>query len=356
MKISIVGSGNAGCAHACILTEAGNEVTLIKTSFSLHDDNFEEISTSKVINYSNPNESTFKAVKIHKITRNIAEGVCDADVVMVMTQSLQHKNVAKLIGPYLNDPKLLIVIPGYLGSLYFREFIDENKTILAEGESTPYDARITKPGYVSILFKNARNAIGVLQEDKKTEAVQIMGELVDTYRHTRSNIVESALHNPNLIVHTIGAIMSASRIEYSKGEFWMYKEAFTPAIWNVIKQLDSEKNNVIELFGGIPSAYVDECKFRNEDNLQQNSMDVFNSYAQEGGPKGPESLDTRFIYEDVPNGLCLLENLAAVHGESTPITSSLINLANALHNVNYRTNSRTLECLQMTIEGLKSHC
>ncbi|WP_057833111.1 NAD/NADP octopine/nopaline dehydrogenase family protein [Colwellia sp. TT2012] len=157
-----------------------------------------------------------------------------------------------------------------------------------------------KPGYVEILFKNARNSIGVLQSERVTEAVNLMGSLIDTYQYARTNIVESAWHNPNLIVHTVGAIMSASRIEYSRGDFWMYKEAFTPSIWNIIKQLDAEKNSVIKSFGGKESAYIDECKFRTEDDLQQDSMEVFKSYAAEGGPKGPDSLDTRFIYEDVP--------------------------------------------------------
>ena len=43
MKITIIGAGNSGCAHAFKFTEAGHQVSLIKTSYSLHEKNFEKI-------------------------------------------------------------------------------------------------------------------------------------------------------------------------------------------------------------------------------------------------------------------------------------------------------------------------
>ena len=41
MKIAIVGAGNSGCALAADYAYRGHEVTLIKSSRSVHDDNFE---------------------------------------------------------------------------------------------------------------------------------------------------------------------------------------------------------------------------------------------------------------------------------------------------------------------------
>ena len=87
---------------------------------------------------------------------------------------------------------------------------------------------------MKILFKNRRNAVSFLPKSRADEGLDYISTLVDTYKFKRQNLVESALHNPNLVVHTIGVIMSASRIEMMKGEFWMYKESFSPAIWNLM--------------------------------------------------------------------------------------------------------------------------
>jgi opine dehydrogenase len=56
-------------------------------------------------------------------------------------------------------------------------------------------------------------------------------------------------------------------------------------------------------------------------------------------------LNTRFIYEDIPNGLCLLSSLAKKAEIDTPICDSLILLANALMKTDYWKAARTKERL-----------
>jgi len=344
MKISIVGAGNAGCAHAFKFSEKGHEVSIIKSSHSLHEDNFEAMRKQGglwCIDNTNPSRLK-KFQNIHLITRDVKEGLRDAEIVIILTQSLQHKEIAKRVKDYLPDSlKMLLIIPGNLGSLLFYNQLSNKNVIIAEGESTPYDARIIEPGVINILFKNVRNAISFLPVHKKNEGLSIANRLVDTYKYFRTNIVESALHNPNLIVHTVGVIMSASRIEMMKGEFWMYRESFSPSIWNLINQLDKEKNDIIEVFKGQRISYLDACKFRNEEDQTVDSLQVFNFYATNGGPKGPDSLNTRYIFEDVQNGLCLLSFLGKLCNIETPVTNALITIASSL--VNYDFFSHTLD-------------
>lgn len=64
---------------------------------------------------------------------------------------------------------------------------------------------------------------------------------------------------------------------------------------------------------------------------------MFRNYAETDGPKGPVSLDTRYIYEDVPMELCMLERLGKYKGVATPVASALITIASALKGFDYRT-------------------
>ena len=337
MKVAVIGAGNSGCAQSIKLMQNGHQVNLIKTSHSLHDDNFEQLlKTGEISCLDTTDNNREFSLKPNMITRDIEKGLEGAEAVMILTQSLQHRELAKKIGPFLKDGQIVFLIPGNMGSTQFANHTKGKHIIYVEGESTPYDARIIAPGKVEILFKNVRNAVSFLhKEDEKY--LPVVTSLFGTHKYLRTNIVESTLHNPNMVVHTIGTIMSASRIEYSKGEFWMYRESFSPAIWNLVEQLDDEKKQVIRAYGGKNAInYLDACKWRNEEDLSIDSLQVFKNYAATGGPKGPASLDTRYIYEDVPMELCMLEKLAAEKGISTPIASALITIASALKSTDYR--------------------
>lgn len=109
-----------------------------------------------------------------------------------------------------------------------------------------------------------------------------------------------------------------------------------------------KKNNVIEAYGGTACDYIECCKFRNELDLQKDARAVFDSYSLNGSPKGPSTINNRYITEDVPNGLCLLESLADKKNISTPITTSLINIASSLLNKNLRDYARTLQSMKLT--------
>lgn len=344
MKVAVIGAGNSGCAQSIKLMQNGHQVNLIKTSYSLHDDNFEYIKNTGEISCIDTTDSNREfALRPSMITRDLEKGLEGVEAVMVLTQSLQHRDLAKKIGPLLKDGQIVFIIPGNMGSTQFAKQSLGKHIIYVEGESTPYDARIIAPGKVEILFKNVRNAVSFLNKEDE-RYLPIVTSLFGTHKYLRTNVIESTMHNPNMIVHTVGSIMSASRIEYAEGQFWMYREAFSPSVWGLIEKLDEEKKQVIKAYGGENViSYLDACKWRNEEDLSIDSLEVFRNYAATGGPKGPADLNTRYIYEDVPMELCMLERLAEYKGISTPIASALITIASALKNTDYRLQGYSIE-------------
>lgn len=246
----------------------------------------------------------------------------------------------------MNDDQIVLLEPGYLSTAYFLKHGKGRKFSIAEAQSSPIDCRIIEPGHVKILYRNLRNPIAVYTEENKSkEHVQAKLDALGYNFVYLESVIEAALHNPNLIVHTIGGIMSVPRIEFTKGDYWMYKEVFSEHVWNLVDSLDKEKMDVLEKIGAERMPYVDACKFRNSEDLTIDSKEAFFKYAMNNSPEGPFVADSRFITEDVPEGLVLLESLGEMLDVETPTCSGLINTASALLNTDFREKARTVDTL-----------
>lgn len=344
MKITIVGCGNAGLIHAAKIYEKGdNDVCILKTS-QTNSEYFDKIVTEggyRVHDLTDRGKDFF--VEPSLITRDAEAAMKFADIVLIMTTTLQHESVAKLLAPFIRDGQIIAMCPGYMGSLIFKKYSNA-QAVYCEWETTAYNGRIVDNDYVKITFYNPRNAISVLPVDKSQFVLEKFSQLFDNTHYLRKNILESALHNPNMIVHTIGMTFSASRIEYSKGEFWMYREAFTDSIVRVINAFDKQKNEVLKAYGCEPLDYFEAAKWRNEEDLSVDSMTSFRSFADSSN-KGPSFLRHRYLLEDVPMGLGLFVSLGRVAGVDTSIAESIMTLGGALLNEDFKGQARSIQYL-----------
>lgn len=342
MKITIAGIGNAGTTVAADLTLKGHEVTLLKTSNSMHNDHFKHLlETKKVVINENGLQ---QIVSIHNVTDNFEAAFKDVELIIIYIQTNYHKQLIEKIIPYLNGGESILIEPGYLSTAFFIPYCKEKNLTIIEAESSPIDCRIINPGEVDVLFRNVRNPIGIYPSNKEIETMNMLSSLNYNFIKTNS-VIEAALHNPNLIVHTIGAIMSIPRIEYTSGEYWMYKEVFTPSVWNIVEMLDSEKMDILSSLGYERISYVEACKFRNSEDRNKDALTVFFDYAQNSSPKGPSKVNSRYITEDVPEGLVLMESLGKILGVNTPTCSALIDIASAALKIPFRDIGRTVDKL-----------
>ena len=346
MKISILGAGNAGCAVAADLTFKGHLVTLIKTSHAMHDDNFAYLENNNGKFTVNEFGESF-SVNIHRVTRDVS-AIKDSEIVIIYIQTNFHEELIKRIAPYLEDDQIVLINPGYFSTAYVLKYCKSKNIIVAEAQSSFIDGRIMKPGEFKVGFRNVRNPIGIYPKKRKAEAIAKLDKLQERLVYLDS-VVEASLHNPNMIVHTVGAVMSIPRIEKSKGDFCMYHEAYSRdnlATWNILEALDAEKMNVLEHLGFIRMSYVEACKYRNSLDEAIDPKEVFLDYAEmDTRAKAPQKVDSRYISEDVPQGLVMLESLGKAVNVPTPITTSFIEIATAALGRDMRAEGRTLERL-----------
>ena len=135
MKIAMLGAGNAGCAVSADLTMHGHEVTLIKTSHSMHDDNFtflQENNGKMTLNEF----GDIKSANIHKLSRNVAD-IKDAEIVIIYIQTNFHEQLIKRIAPYIQDGQILLINPGYLSTAYVLNHIDKDRILSSQRQKVP---------------------------------------------------------------------------------------------------------------------------------------------------------------------------------------------------------------------------
>lgn len=343
MNITVIGCGHAGSTVAADLSLKGHNVTLLKTSNKLHNEHFEKILCEQKITITENDVSQDARVTV---TTDFESAIKSSELLIIYIQTNYHENLIKKICEYICDGQIVLIEPGYLSTCYFLKYTNKDITIV-EAESSPIDCRIITPGNVQVLFKNVVNPVGVFPSKNIGLAKEKLSSLDYNFEYI-SSVVEAALHNPNLIVHTIGAIFSVPRIEYTNttGEVYsMYREVFTPHIWNLVLALDEEKMNVLEKLNCKRLSYVEACKHRNSEDDNRDATEVFFDYANNSSPLGPDIPDSRYVTEDVPQGLVLLESLGQVLNVQTPVTTGLINCANALLNRNFRQEGRTVDKL-----------
>lgn len=343
MKITIVGTGNAGSTVAADLSLRGHDVILLKTSNKLHNEHFQTIHKNGWITIEENGNERIAPVKT---STDYATSIPDRDLIIVYVQTNYHEQVIREICKYIQEDQTVLVEPGYLATCYFLKYCQKRITI-AEAESSPVDCRIVAPGRVRVLFRNVMNPVGVFPPDRKSSVMEVLSRTGYPFECLQS-VVEAALHNPNLIVHTVGAIFSVPRIEYVAvhgGTYSMYREAFSPHIWNLVEALDNEKMDVLEKMGFMRLPYVEACKHRNATEDASDALAVFFEYANHSAPDGPNVPDSRYITEDVPQGLVLLESLGKINLVPTPVCSGLIDIASAILSQDFRKEGRTVECL-----------
>ena len=339
-KVAVIGTGNVGVAIAADLSVKGNDVTLIKTSSynNIVYDRLKENDNKVWLKESN----TYIQARINDVTKDVRK-IADADIVFCTIQSGYYKDLVDRIERYVNGNQIFVLVCSYASSYYFQEEMCCPPKIVEAIE--PYlEGRIELEDKIGeVVFR-----IGCRQKECPASYIsskdgEKLCDVFPGFKHAFLAI-ETALLNPNMVLHTVGSIMSLSRIEYSKGNFCMYREAYArgnDATLRVMLKLDKEKQRVLKSLGLKYPSVFEVGGFKKEEPLES-----FYRYSESSNRAiSPTSVHSRYITEDVSQGLVLLESIGKRIGLILPVTSSLINLASVALDTDFRVIGRTIEKL-----------
>jgi opine dehydrogenase len=348
-RIAVIGAGNGGHAMAAHMTLKGFPVHFYE--MPRFADNLRPAQERGGIELTGVVGEGFMQPEL--MTTDMAEAVRGASHIFVTTQALGHEEVAELCAPYLEENQTVILFPGSGGSLQFAKTLRDagvtQKVYLAETVTLPYACRLQGPAHINVHHGSAVQdviaAFPAVDNDALIEAARAAYPNLTATTHA----LEVALYNPNILLHPIGVIFNVGRIEFSKGEFWMYKEGFTPSVMKLLHSLEEEKMALLRALGLEPVRFEDFYEYRYQEKWAD-----FSKVAS----KGPTSANTRYISEDIPIGMVLWASLGDLLGVPTPTARSLIHVSSVIHDTDYWQGGRTVEKLglaEMTVEELKRY-
>lgn len=348
LRISIFGAGNGGITAAADMTEKGHEVTLHQSANSRND--LSRIEETGVINFNgNP-------VKIHKFTRDVKEAVKDKDVIMLTIPAPAVESIAEKLAPYLEDGQyILINSASAMNSLRFRRVLNNMKrdvdVKIGETMSLTYASRYHQETNEAVLIAyNEHNLFAAYPSRFTEEMLEVLSRMYD-YLKPAKNIIETTLNNGNPESHPGPSILNAGRIDFAGEDFYLYKDGITERTVNVINKIDGERKRICEALGfevmskserSVRSGYFERSESLQE---QYNNSPVLKDIL------GPTSLESRYVTEDVSNGLVLWASIGDETGVKTPVIDSVITLAGVLLGRDYFTEGVTLSKLGIENAG-----
>ena len=349
-SIAVIGAGNAGHAMAAHLSLKGLPVRFYE--LPRFADNIRPVQERGGIELTGVVAEGF--AKLELITTDIAAALKGVSHIFVATQALAHEAVAELCAPYVEENQTIMLFPGSGGALQVaKTFKDKgvtHKVYIAEAVTLPYACRVKGPAWVNIHYGPGAREVIAAFPGVDSEAVVEAAKPAYPMLTAATHVLEAALYNGNILLHPVGVIFNLGRIEYSQGEFWMYKEGFTPSVKKIMAALDQEKMALLAALNVEPRNFEEYYEWRYQ-------KDPWADFAPTSS-KGPASANTRYISEDIPIGMVLWASLGELLNIPTPTACSLIHISSVIHETDYWQGGRTLEKLGLaglTADGLNRY-
>jgi len=351
-KIAVLGSGNGGQTFAAHLRQNGHEVRLWNRS----KDKLDLIKKNHGIKLLGAVEA-FELPDL--MSTEISYIINGVDIILIVLPANAHKEVALLLAPYITENQLIILNPGRTaGALEFCNILKNEgvKTlpIIAETQSLFYTCRTIRTGLINLLAIKDNLQIGVMPFWEGKNILKILKTIYNDPSIENSNL-KISLENIGSMLHPTSVLLNAGWIESRKEPIPHYYHAISRRIARVIEKMDFER----VLIG---SKYDYKIKTLTEwqsyvygvtENDLYKSLQSNQAYAS---INSPQTLQHRFIYEDIPTGLVPLSELGKCVGADTHIMDNIIYLADLIMEEDFRKigrNSKTLGLKNLTKEEIK---
>jgi len=291
--------------------------------------------------------------RLRRATTDVREALEDVEWIHLAVPAFGHQRFLDEILPHLRDGQTIVLWPGNFGSLIFRRVIDErlpgNDIRVAEAHTLPYGTRLRGPGWADCVLLPPEVHLAAIPDRDTPAVVSALRELYPILKPA-DTVLGAAFSNPNPIIHPPGSLLNVGRIQYSGGDFYMYREGITEAVARVIRLVFDEVGAIARALGIRVIEYLDR-DFRTTGSIMAVAFQApFDTLGVIAAIKGPSTVHDRYITEDLPYGLVPLVELGQRLGTPTPLIRSIIDLGCAVCDRDFWAEGRRLR--QLGIDDL----
>lgn len=341
-KVFVCGAGHQGLSMAAHLALNGLDVNLWNRT-SKH---IQKVIETRTIHCSGVVNGD---AKIRKASSDIEDVF--SDFVMVTTPSSAHRDVARKLAPYVSRDTVIILNPGRtFGAIDFAEELKQNGINelpqIAETQTIVYTCRKSAPDSTSILALKNDVKIAAIHDSDITLILEQMPDCLKPYFKPVKSVALTSLSNIGMILHCAPVLMNIGWIECEKVEFKYYYDGISRSIARFLEKIDAERQAVARA-GGYEVESLKQWLERTYLVTGNNLYECIRNNEAYHEIDAPPTINSRYIFEDVPNGLVPVEAMGHEFGVSTPNITTIINLACSVMDVDYRSIGRRFTSKQL---------
>lgn len=332
----VCGGGHQGLAMAAHLALNGEKVTLWNRTLS----HIEKIAkTNEIVSNGTVNGRAHIECASEKIEEVIS------DFILVTVPSTAYPSVAREIAPFVDENTRIILNPGRtFGAISFAEELKRNhvKSLpqIAETQTIVYTCRRNGDNEVTIFALKNGVSLATLPGIDAASIIDEMPKCLGKYFKAEKDIMTTSLSNVGMVLHCAPVLMNIGWIESDAVDFKYYYDGISKSVARFLEKMDDERIQLAKALGcqiesvgdwmrriyGVRGSDLYECIRENE---AYSKIDA------------PPSLQSRYILEDVPNGLVPVEHLAMGLSLEVPAITNIINMSNMIYETDFRKNGRT---------------
>lgn len=293
--------------------------------------------------------------RLEAVTTDPEEALAGSEVVLLAVPAYGQEAMAEVLGPYLRPDQMVVLMPGSFGGAltFLRVLQDAGRgevPVIAECSSFVFACK--KDGDDGVWIRGVKQGLPAAAIPVR-ETQRVVAALADFYElDPAENVLSTSLNNINHVAHPAQVLMNAGRIEYMGGDWSFDHEGFTPSVGRVTEAIDGERLQVVRQLGLEPVSLLQwYLRLYGHQGVKGDSLYEVTAKSPIWGPaRAPDSLEHRYLTEDLPYGLAPIAELGRQLGISMAVTDSLITLASAALGRDLRQEGRSLA--QVGLAGL----